>query len=532
MGPLDKVFHMVSCKAKKYHDWIEWVIMTDSPSTFVENSYNRKYAKMDPISRNTFNTYKDRIHMVVEEKIRNELPPTFLLYFDGWTCDGEHYLCMFATWTNKSGGVVVRLIACTVQDLPAADENEDLVTRFFGFTAEDLGDEVKRVLGKYGRDYDSLEGLGSDNAEVNKRLADLITVYLRDELGINRPIVLLGCASHRLSLAVKWFCSADNNDDYERVIKLLHDLMTALRTTKNRYKLAAKTPLCPEVQNDTRWDSIGDMIDKAFRLKEFFPLCRFDLVTELLIPTPQDWRILEELHENLQKFKVVSKWLQTGELPEQKRTEVNFHSCRNVFDKLISMFPAERGKKGIKHWLGPDAEIIHDKMFERAIERLHAGEKIDDLPLHLKRKVEHFKPPAAASAVPADPNRHFLSVALDECVQGSEVSFRHFLRTNNISERLFSRCKLIMTDHRRLMDPSTLETFIMLRANKELWDERDVEWILSNPEHFHVVDEETTVLGGARLRDDRDDLSAISTQSLSSREVRQRTSSSSSSSAR
>ena len=188
----------------------------------------------------------------------------------------------------------------------------------------------------------------------------------------------------------------------------------------------------------------------------------------------------------------------------------------------------EREKRNHKHWLGTDAEIIHDKMFERAIERLHAGEKIDDLPLNLKRKVEHFKSPAAASAAPADPNRHFLSVALDECVQGSEVSFQHFLRTNNISERIFSRCKLIMTDHRRLMDPSTLETFIMLRANKELWDERDVEWILSNPEHFQVVDEETTVLGGARLRDDRDDVSAISTQSHSGREVRQCTSSSSS----
>ena len=93
--------------------------MRDSPSTFVENSYNRKYAEMDPISRNSFNTYKDRIHMVVEKKIRNELPLTFLFYFSGWTCDGEHYLCMFAsdgehylcmfaTWTNKSGGVVVR----------------------------------------------------------------------------------------------------------------------------------------------------------------------------------------------------------------------------------------------------------------------------------------------------------------------------------------------------------------------------------------------------------------------------------------
>ena len=66
----------------------------------------------------------------------------------------------------------------------------------------------------------------------------------------------------------------------------------------------------------------------------------------------------------------------------------------------------------------------------------------------------------------------------------------------------------------------------MLRTNKELWDERDEDWILSNPEHFHVAEEETNVIGYSRFLDDRDDLSAISTQSLSSREVRQRTTSS------
>ena len=91
--------------------------------------------------------------------------------------------------------------------------------------------------------------------------------YLKDELHIDRPIVLLGCASHRLSLAVKWFCSTDNNEDYERLIKLLHDLMIALKTSKNRYKLAAKTSLCPEVESDTRWDSIGEMISKGAHFK-------------------------------------------------------------------------------------------------------------------------------------------------------------------------------------------------------------------------------------------------------------------------
>ena len=60
------------------------------------------------------------------------------------------------------------MIAFTVQDLPAADKDHEQVARLFAFTAEDLGDEVKRVLQTNDRDFDSLEGLGSENAEVNK----------------------------------------------------------------------------------------------------------------------------------------------------------------------------------------------------------------------------------------------------------------------------------------------------------------------------------------------------------------------------
>jgi hypothetical protein len=108
-GPMDHALKRVSEKAIRYHNWIEWVVMTCSPSTFVENKYNRKNSKMQPISRNTYNKYKDLIKdKIVLRKIKEELPPTFMLYFDGWSCDGEHYLCMFAVWTNKTGAVVIR----------------------------------------------------------------------------------------------------------------------------------------------------------------------------------------------------------------------------------------------------------------------------------------------------------------------------------------------------------------------------------------------------------------------------------------
>ena len=45
--------------------------------------------------------------------------------------------------------------------------------------------------------------------------------------------------------------------------------------------------------------------------------------------------------------------------------------------------------------------------------------------------------------------------------------------------RFFSRCGLIMRPHRRLMDPSTLEMLVMLRFNRDLWDERDVDTVIA-----------------------------------------------------
>jgi len=515
-GPLDKTFHQISDTAKRYHSWIEWVIMTDRASTFVENEYNRKYAKMESICRNTYNKYVDLIHEQIKKKIEMELPETFLISFDGWSNDGEHYLCMFAIWTNKSGGITERLIGCAVQDLPAEDENVDEINNLFGFSSEDLGDILKRVLERYNRDYDSIEALASDNAEYNLKLANLIQEYLRREMGIVRVIALLGCASHRLNLAVKWFCSEDNNVEYERLIKKIHNLMVSLRTTKNRFKLSSRTPLCPEVEGDTRWDSIESMLDKALKLKSFLPLCPFDRATISLIPSQLEWGNLEELESHLLNFKVVSKWLQYGVTEQGERKEVNFATCRAAFNALIAMYPAEVGKKGIAHWLGPNAEIIHDKLFEKAVERIHAGENYNDLPTNLKSKLAIFKfGNENTIAVPSNSNSHFLSMALNEVEnqrqqnllhKGGIRSIRHLPRCNNICERLFSRTKLIMTDNRKSMDPSTLETIIMLRMNKDLWDERDVEVII----HKEKIRKEqetasASTAGNRRPRDEVDE---------------------------
>ena len=62
----------------------------------------------------------------VKLAIKEELRDSYGVIFDGWTCDKEHYVAIFASWVNESGGICERLLACGVHDLPEdPDDTED-----------------------------------------------------------------------------------------------------------------------------------------------------------------------------------------------------------------------------------------------------------------------------------------------------------------------------------------------------------------------------------------------------------------------
>ena len=44
-----------------------------------------------------------------------------------------------------------------------------------------------------------------------------------------------------------------------------------------------------------------------------------------------------------------------------------------------------------------------------------------------------------------------------------------------------------MHPHRRLMDPSTLEMLVLLRFNRYLWDEKDVDTAMTRTQSAHVM---------------------------------------------
>ena len=152
-GPLNAFLRPLSKDAKNLHGWIEWIVMGDLPQLFVEDTYTKRYTKLESISRHTLQKYMEEVLHEVQDEITKELPTSFGIMFDGWSCGGEHYIGVYATWVNVSGGVTKILLACGVQDIPTEDDEINEV----GFTAEDIGDYLFDVLARYNKGFDAIE---------------------------------------------------------------------------------------------------------------------------------------------------------------------------------------------------------------------------------------------------------------------------------------------------------------------------------------------------------------------------------------
>ena len=81
--------------------------------------------------------------------------------------------------------------------------------------------------------------------------------------------------------------------------------------------------------------------------------------------------------------------------------------------------------------------------------------------------------------------------------KSSYRSMAHIIPSSIICESLFSDAKHIMTDTRRHMDPSTLEMFLILKYNKDLWNARTIDMIINR--------DEAPISGQKRVQSDDED---------------------------
>ena len=404
----------------------------------------------------------------VKQSFKEELPPTFGIIFDGWSCEGEHYIGVFASWVNKSGGVCERLLACGVQGIPkTAADAED-----FGFTAEDIGDYIYDVLSSYSRSFDAIEFICGDNASVNRRLSQLIKAWWLSQKGIRKVIPLVGCASHRLNLAVQHLY--DEKSGYHEVVEKVNALMTDLGTMKNKIKLAVVTPLNPVKRNDTRWGSTFAMLRRFLEIQPNLGSGSFSESTKAKFLSVAEIYLVNALAEQLYKCEKASIFLQKND-PHM----VNLLSVRVIFDKLIEEIPE------LAAYLSNNSSIVVNKDFENAVVKLQKGQ---ELTTREKSMLGSFKVSTDDENTPADGEAMSYEEEVMRSVEATRALVKkaefksnlHVSPTSTIVERTFSRAGIIMRPHRRHMDPSTLEMLLMLRLNKDMWSEKTIQDIIDD----------------------------------------------------
>jgi hypothetical protein len=200
----------------------------------------------------------------------------------------------------------------------------------------------------------------------------------------------------------------------------------------------------------------------------------------------------------LRDFESTSKSLQQAE-----DKTLNLYESRYLFDALIAKYDHLHELSQLK----PNSDLVCSPHFENGIIKIQRGldthnklsvcernavkrykktDSVDDDSL-LNNDVNNSPNPAAmsfAESALAEVQRGKKRKQDDRRSQETESpKYRcthHVLSQSNLCERLFSLAKLIMSDRRQSMHPSTLNNLLLLKTNRHLWDISDVQNILND----------------------------------------------------
>ena len=109
------------------------------------------------------------------------------------------------------------------------------------------------------------------NGNLREQNTNLASEYLR--------VPMVGCASHRLNLAVKQYLKP-----HEDLLMKIQSLMKKFFTGKQRALLRKKTHLPPVLRCTTRWSGDFNLLSKLFEITPFLNPADPDLVDFILLP--------------------------------------------------------------------------------------------------------------------------------------------------------------------------------------------------------------------------------------------------------
>ena len=140
-------------------------------------------------------------------------------------------------------------------------------------------DFIVATLNIYNKKVDSVMAIG-DHENLNKAIFKLLKV----------PII--GCANHRLNLAVNKFLT-----QYEPLLDKIQMLMVKLSLLKRSAALRKSTQLRPVLRNKTRWSSTMHMISRFMEIKDYIPANDTELLPFIL--DDDEYDRVPTVHKNL-----------------------------------------------------------------------------------------------------------------------------------------------------------------------------------------------------------------------------------------
>ena len=274
-----------------------------------------------------------------------------------------------------------------------------------------------------------------------------------------RPMI--GCGSHRLSLAVKhWLVQNDQGVLLEKV----NCLMKKLSNLKQAGNLRKKYYLKPVTRNITRWSSNYYMLHRYHELTPF--------LEELIDTSPSEELKLQDLPVDLTDIQSVTLKLQED--------SITFAEVRRKFDALILRFYS------MCKYLSERAEIVDYPQLEAAIVKLFTV-PYEDLKLAEKVHLGRFSTQQEGSHSNADVETGHKSFAETVLLSSEPVpALKTMMKlhwvppTSNIVERLFSKAKNIRAPLRNRILPVNFEENLYLAVNKNYWDVETLLLVLNS----------------------------------------------------
>lgn len=203
----------VDKKSANIFGWLEWIVDANLPLSFCENSLTRRYTTLKPICDDTLVHYMAAVCQEVLRTFSEFLPERFGIVFDGWSFKSEHYVGVFAAFGHDGKRETVLLAMAPLLDKEDCNNHPH-------HDADAHVAFLKTILKPLKRRIECVRFLVGDNCSVNGSIAS--------KLGI--PLV--GCASHRLNLAMTQYL-----DEYEDILEKINDLMKFLRGLNQSAKL-------------------------------------------------------------------------------------------------------------------------------------------------------------------------------------------------------------------------------------------------------------------------------------------------------